>query len=59
VLRHCVFVSLIVSANTIGAQDSGSQVGDLRERIITADYAQVKGKHDGFFREVVGAGRAA
>jgi len=58
----CVIVFLcllIVRANTIRAQNSDSQLGDLRERIITADYAQVKGKHDGFFREVVGAGRAA
>jgi len=50
---------LIVNANTIRAQNSDSQLGDLRERVITANYTQVKGKHDGFFREVVGAGRAA
>jgi len=50
---------LVVNANTISAQNSDSQLGDLRERVIAANYTQVKGKHDGFFREVVGAGRAA
>src|SRR5215213_5120088 len=28
-------------------------------RVITADYTRVKGRHDKFFRHVVGAGRAA
>jgi xylan 1,4-beta-xylosidase len=28
-------------------------------RLIAADYSKVKGKHDKFFRQVVGAGRAA
>lgn len=29
------------------------------QRVIAVDYSKVKGKHDKFFREVVGAGRAA
>jgi xylan 1,4-beta-xylosidase len=70
----CVFVyfrgsylfigSLIVFASLGGIFDISAQVRTSNQaaspqRVITLDYAKVKGKHNKFFRELVGAGRAA
>lgn len=40
-------------------QGSALRTQHSTQRVIEADYSRVKGKHDKFFREVVGAGRAA
>lgn len=61
-LLCCLFaLSLAVIASSRGttAQRLPAVASTAPLRLITADYSRVKGKHDKFFRQVVGAGRAA
>ena len=56
----CLFVllsALMTSSLSICAQSLPSTSSTLR--VIAADYLRVKGKHNKFFQQVVGAGRAA
>src|SRR5436309_15197329 len=56
----CLFVltgALMTSSLSICAQSLPSTPSTLR--VIAADYLRVKGKHNKFFQQVVGAGRAA
>ncbi len=50
---------LTISSLNVGAQNSPSTQSVSPRRVIAADYSKVKGKHNEFFRQVVGAGRAA
>jgi xylan 1,4-beta-xylosidase len=45
--------------SALSTQDSGLSTQHSTQRVIEADYSRIKGKHDKFFRAVVGAGRAA
>jgi xylan 1,4-beta-xylosidase len=51
-----VFLLLAVSGVIVDGQ---SPIGSFPQRVIAVNYSAVKGKHRTFFREVVGAGRAA
>ena len=58
----CLFalsLALITSSRSTTAQSLPSVSSTAPLRLIAADYSRVKGKHDKFFRQVVGAGRAA
>jgi len=52
-----VFLGLPVSQTTGHFLARGQARG--AQRVVAADYSQIKGQHNTFFREVVGAGRAA
>jgi xylan 1,4-beta-xylosidase len=61
---HSVIISAIACALFLGVFDVsalalGSNQTGSPQRVIAVDYSRVKGKHNKFFREVVGAGRAA
>lgn len=51
----CVWAAGI---HSVAAQNPPSAQTVSPRRVIAADYGRVKGKHDKFFRSVVGAGRA-
>jgi xylan 1,4-beta-xylosidase len=51
-----ILLLLIVPGVNVFGQ---SPIDSSRQRVIALNYANVKGKHNAFFREVVGAGRAA
>jgi xylan 1,4-beta-xylosidase len=58
----CLFalsLALITISRSTTAQSLPSVSSTAPLRLIAADYSRVKGKHDKFFRQVVGAGRAA
>ena len=52
-----VLAPLIAVSEVCGQNNNGKS--SRADRIIAVDYTKVKGKHNKFFREVVGAGRAA
>jgi xylan 1,4-beta-xylosidase len=55
-----VFVFLIITSNAVlFTAASGRQRSTAPSRTISADFNNIKGKHDTFFRHTVGAGRAA
>jgi xylan 1,4-beta-xylosidase len=54
-----VVSALLVAVGNICAQSPALKQPASPDRAISIDYARVKGKHNKFFREVVGAGRAA
>ena len=59
---YLFFGSLFVIAFlgcVVGIFAQGQAPKGASPRVIAVDYSQVKGKHNKFFREVVGAGRAA
>ncbi len=53
-----LFCLIQMSAFKVFPQDI-SKAGDVSRRVIAADFLKIKGKHNKFFREAVGAGRAA
>lgn len=51
---------VVILAQAAGAQSQSSAASSSSsKRVISVNYSKVKGKHNVFFREVVGAGRAA
>ncbi len=50
---------LVLAALDAGAQVLSAQQAEPPARVINVNYTAVKRKHNTFFREVVGAGRAA
>src|SRR5258705_6513845 len=59
---HRMFVLscwLLVSSLNAGGENVPGAQSSTPKRVIDVDYSRVKGKHNIFFREVVGAGRAA
>ena len=50
---------ILSPALNAGAQVLSKQQANPPARVITVNYTTVKGRHNTFFREVVGAGRAA
>jgi xylan 1,4-beta-xylosidase len=50
---------LMTSSLNAGAQSSTSISSTTQPRTIAVNYSRIKGKHNDFFRQVVGAGRAA
>jgi len=52
----CALLSGVLSA---AAQNSLAVQSVSPKRVVAVDYRRVKGRHDKFFRQVVGAGRAA
>jgi xylan 1,4-beta-xylosidase len=57
ILRRAFVFSLLLAV-TSAAADARAQAARPSRR-IAADYSKIKGRHDTFFRRVVGAGRAA
>lgn len=59
--RYLLLLSCVLAARcfNVCAQSLSLSQGASPRRVIACDYSQVKGKHDKFFRQVVGAGRAA
>src|SRR4051812_26915138 len=51
--------AFVLCSSSAGAQTLPSSASATPLRVIPADYLRVKGKHNEFFRQVVGAGRAA
>ena len=58
-ISFSVCLTTLCFALMIGTINAGAQDAASVERVITADYSNIKGNHDTFFRESVGAGRAA
>jgi xylan 1,4-beta-xylosidase len=56
VFKVSILVLMAVSGMIVFGQ---SPIGSPPPRVIAVNYSDVKGKHNTFFREVVGAGRAA
>jgi xylan 1,4-beta-xylosidase len=52
----CALVSGVIN---VAAQKTSSPRSISPQRVVATDYTRVKGRHDKFFRHVVGAGRAA
>jgi len=62
ILSYCRLIAgtmLAVVSVSPNAQTLASERDAPPDRVIGADYARVKGRHNEFFKEVVGAGRAA
>jgi len=55
--RRALAFSLLLALTPVVAEARAQTPAPLR--VIAADYSRVKGRHDTFFRRVVGAGRAA
>src|SRR5215218_9506977 len=56
-LRRALAFSLLLALTPAVAESRAQAPAPLR--VIAADYSRVRGRHDKFFRRVVGAGRAA
>jgi xylan 1,4-beta-xylosidase len=56
IFKLSILLLLVVPGVIVFGQ---SPIGSSPQRVIAVNYSDVKGKHNTFFREVVGAGRAA
>ena len=57
-----IFISLLTPlaySSALAARDVSVDQNRSAKRVIEVDYSKIKGPHNQFFREVVGAGRAA